>query len=328
MSDARRFVMILIVALLPTRAWAQTAEAEKLFRDGKQLMKDGKLAEACAAFEGSEHIEHNLASLLSLADCREKNGQYASAWGLFLQVESQTRTDAKNAAFNGTAKTRAAELEPRLSYLTINVPDESRIEGLALTRDGVAVDPAEWNRSVPIDGGTHVIAGKAPGHEEWSTKIAITAEKDKKSVEVPKFKDLPKLAHPELGTAQQPLPPAAPAESSMFTPHRKIAVGLVVGGAVVAGVALGFAFDANNLRNNAVATCPPQSCSVANAQTAQEQNDHARDRATVANIGFGVAGAAAIAGVVVWLLNSPDEPTSTGVGLVPTTNGVSFAGRF
>lgn len=327
MSDARRFVMILIVALLPARAWAQGATAEKLFRDGKQLMKDGKLAEACAAFEGSEHIEPNLASLLSLADCREKNGQYASAWGLFLQAESQTRLDPKNGVFNATAKSRAASLEPRLSYLTINVPDESRIEGLALTRDGVAVDPAEWNRSVPIDGGAHVIAGKAPGHEEWSTKVAITAEKDKKSVEVPKFKDLPKLAHPDVAAAQR-LQTVAPVEPSMLTPHRKIAVGLVVGGAVVAGVALGFAFDANNLRNNAVATCPPQSCSVANAQTAQAQNDHARDRAMISNVGFGVAGAAAIAGVVVWLLNSPGEPTSTGVGFVPTTNGVLFAGRF
>src|SRR5262245_8732714 len=79
-------------------AWGQASpEAEALFRDGKRMMKDGKFAEACAAFEGSERVEHSIATVLSLADCREKNHQYASAWALFLQAESQTRSDPSKA---------------------------------------------------------------------------------------------------------------------------------------------------------------------------------------------------------------------------------------
>src|SRR5215470_14459034 len=184
LAHATATLAFVLGMLAPIAARGQASpQAEALFRDGKQLMKQGKTAEACAAFEGSEHAEHNIATVLSLADCREKNQQFASAWALFLQADSQTRSDPSKATLNTTAKKRAIALEPKLSYLTINVPDESRIPDLIVTRDGAAVDPAEWNRSIPADGGNHVIAGKAPGHESWSTTVMLRAENDKQSVE-------------------------------------------------------------------------------------------------------------------------------------------------
>ncbi len=196
---AASLTALLLVALgAAPRAHAQAhPAAEQLFRDGKELMKAGKLAEACAAFEASEKTEHNVATVMNAADCREKNHQYAAAWALFLQADSNTRGDASKAALNATAKKRVAALEPRLSFLTINVPDESRVEGLEVTRDGALVDPVEWNRSIPVDGGAHVVAGKAPGHESWSTTVTVAAEKDKQAVEVPKFKELPTIINHE-----------------------------------------------------------------------------------------------------------------------------------
>src|SRR5207249_2119395 len=86
-----------------------------------------------------------------------------------------------------------AELEPKLSYLTISVPDEARIEGLALTRNGQTLDPVLWNRAVPVNGGEYVVGGRAPGHEEWKTTVTVPAEKGHVSVDVPKFKELGKL---------------------------------------------------------------------------------------------------------------------------------------
>src|SRR5262249_10097502 len=160
--------------------------------------------------------------------------------------------------------------EPRMSYLTINVPDESRVTDLIVSRDGVTIDRAEWNRSIPIDGGTHEISGKAPGHESWSTKVTLAAERDKQSVEVPKFKELPKLVVPQPGGeegGQVALPPPSP-----FTPRRKIAIGVAAGGLVLAGVGVGFGIDARSLRSEAVATCPMQSCSVQGAADANAIN--------------------------------------------------------
>src|SRR5204862_1628176 len=131
-----------------------------------------------------------------------------------------------------TAKNRARALESRLSYLTINVPDESRIPELVVTRDGTPVDQAEWNRSIPADGGNHVIAGKAPGHESWSTTVTLKPENDKQAVEVPRFKALPEIvnkpAHDDAARGDGDQLPAAP-EPSPFTRKRQIGIGVAAG---------------------------------------------------------------------------------------------------
>src|SRR3954471_21299611 len=274
---------------IPALAWGQASpQAEALFRDGKRLMKDGKLAEACAAFEGSERAEHSVATVLSLADCREKNHQCASAWALFLQADSQTRSDPKQAALNTTAKNRARALEARLSYLTINVPDESRIPDLIVTRDGAPVDPAEWNRSIPADGGSHVIAGKAPGHESWSTTVTLQPESDKQAVEVPRFKALPEIVNKPprdeaaaIQVRQLPSPP----EPSPFTRRRMIGLAVAGGGLAIGGIAGAAMWSkADSLHQQAVRTCPPTACSVKSAQDATATDKSAHTWVTRANI--------------------------------------------
>ncbi len=260
--------------------------------------------------------------MLNLANCREKNQQLAAAWALFLAAESQTRGDAAKAALNASAKTRAAALEARLSYLTINVPDDSRVPELVVTRDGTAVDPAEWNRAIPVDGGEHVIAGRAPGHETWSTKITVAPTLDKQAVEVPKFKELPKLAHPEVDAPTSPPPPAP-----TFSTQRDISLG--VGGVAIAAVAvgIGLGLSANSLRDQAISTCPPSACTVANAMDATATNATAHRRAIDADVAYGVGGAAAAAAIALWLTGSPESPPR----IVPTigaTVGLAFTGRF
>jgi serine/threonine-protein kinase len=318
-----------------TRARAQAhPQAEQLFRDGKALMKAGRLAEACDAFESSERAEHNVATLMNAADCREKNQQYASAWAQFLQADSGTRGDPTKAALNTTAKKRIAALEPRLSYLTINVPDESRVEGLEVTRDGALVDPVEWNRSIPVDGGSHVIAGKAPGHESWSTTLEVAAEHDKQAVEVPKFKELPKIINHEVDQGRPfVVAPVAPPAPSPFTPRRKIALGVAGGGVALAIVATGFGLSARSLRSDALATCPPGACVAPNDAAANAINDRARSRALIANIGFGVAGAAVVAGAVLWFTGAPTESATatSALRIVPTLGaspGFAVLGSF
>jgi len=327
-GSSRLMELALVITIaLPALAWGQASpQAEALFREGKRLMKEGKLDEACAALEGSERAEHNLATVLSLADCREKNHQYAAAWALFLQADSQTRSDASKALLNTTAKKRARALEPRLSYLTINVPDESRVPELVVLRDGAPVDPAEWNRSIPADGGDHVISGKAPGHESWSTTVTLKPEADKQAVEVPKFKALPQIMTKALRDPG-PIVRAEPAPSP-FTRRRKIALGVGGGGAVIGVASLVLAISAKNQSDDAAATCPADACTPQDASAAQHKSDRARSRARIANVGFGVAGAALVTGVVLWLTGKPE---SSRVALVPQLDagtGLAVAGRF
>ena len=324
-----------LATVAPIAVWGQASpQAEALFRDGKQLMKEGKLAEACSAFEGSERAEHNVATVLSLADCREKNHQYASAWALFLQADSQTRADPTKAVLNTTAKHRARALESRLSYLTINVPDESRIPELVVTRDGAPVDPAEWNRAIPADGGSHVIAGKAPGHESWSTTVTLRPESDKQAVEVPRFKALPEIVNKPprddaaaIGDRRQPPAP----EVNPYTRKRKIGIGVAAGGGAIGLVAIGLGVTANSKHDDAVKTCPIQACSPQGARDAQATNRDAIRLGHYATIGYAVAAAAIVTGAVLWVVGKPEAPSSAAVVIAPQVgdaSGLAIAGRF
>ena len=312
-------IWVVLCVWLGTLASAQaqnTAAAESEFRNGKEAMRNGKVAEACEHFQSSQRLEPNLSTLMSLADCREKNHQYASAWGAWIAVKVETKGDTAKAKQHELAITRARALEGRLSYLTINVPDESRVAGLEIRRNDELVDPAVWNRSVPVDGGEHQIEGKAPGHEGWSTTVTLEAEQDRKSVEVPKFKELAKLVEKKQGptTIHETV---IVNEPGLITPRRKIAIGVAAGGLAVIGASAVLGFQAQTLRDDAETRCPPDACSPADAEAANGLNDRAQQRELFANIGFGVGAAAVIAGGVLWFLSPPDDGEPGDVSLVP-----------
>ena len=303
-----------------------TAAAESEFRNGKDKMRAGKIAEACEHFESSQRLEPNLATLMSLADCREKNGQYASAWGAWIQVKTETRNDAASMKQHEIAIARAKALEGRLSYLTINVPDDSRVAGLEIRRNDELIDRAVWNRSVPVDGGEHRIEGKAPGHEGWSTTVTVQPEQDRQSVEVPKFKELEKVIEKQPQGSTTIHETVIIDEPGLMTTRRWVAVGVAGGGLIVIAAGSVLGFQAQTLRDDAETRCPPDACSPADADAANRLNDRAQSRELFANIGFGVGAAAVIAGGVLWFLGAPEEPDQAGEVSVTPAFGAGSIG--
>ncbi|HEU4727857.1 MAG TPA: hypothetical protein VFT22_08220 [Kofleriaceae bacterium] len=197
-------------------AGAQSAEAEGLFNDGNKLMAQGQIAAACDAFEASNHIEPRAGTLIRLGECREQNHQLASAWSAYKDALTRVK-DPKKRAY---ATARAAALEPRISRLTVAVPAESRIEGLALTRGGKPLDPVLWNRALTVDGGDYVITARARGREEWRATAHVAIESDKVAIDVPRLKELSlpvaRPAEPPASSAAQPAP--SPAISPVHLP--------------------------------------------------------------------------------------------------------------
>jgi len=318
-----RRLVLTVVLLCPSLALAQPAgaQAETLFRQGRDLMAAGKLAEACNAFAESEKLEPAVTTLINLAGCREKNGQIATAWGLFLDAERQTR-DATNAAdrqLHDVAKKRATTLEPRTSKLEIDVPDASKLDHLEIKRGDDPVDSGAWGRALPVDGGTYTISASAPGFETWSTQITIAAEKDSKKVEVPKLVALPPQPAPT------PTPTPAPVDQSVHAtvqvaPSRTLPIAVGAGAVVLLGGALGFDLWGDATYNDAKAE-----------MTSQSRRDSLYDSANdkrYAAIGLGVGGVAA-AGVAVWLFLRPAKShDEQAVRVVPTHNGFAVTGAF
>ena len=336
LSIAATSVICLVAHAVPVRA--QSAEAEALFAEGDALMKQNKLAEACDAFDASNRIETRAGTLIRLGECREKNHQLASAWSAY----KDALTRVKDAKKRTIATDRVTQLEAKLSYLTVSVPDESRVDGLALTRNGQPLDPALWNRAVPVNGGEYVIGGRAPGHEEWKTSVTVPNEAGKVSVEIPKFKELGKLLPvppdrpPPGGGATVIQPPAGEehddgSPTGRWTTKRKAAVGAsgVAAVGLVAGIVLGT--QAKGKQSDAHALCPDRQAPCAGADQAEALIKAGQNRALGANVAFGVAGAAAIAAGVLWFTGAPESsPHRVAIvpSITPDTTTITAFGRF
>ena len=187
---ARALLLVLgAIAASPSRAAAQPADAQSLFDQGRRLLDAGKIAEACTAFDASQRLDPRVTTELNVAACREQNGELATASAAYREAVRIARAGG-DARLGQVAINHAQRLDPRLSRLTISVPPDRRIPGLAVLRDNEPVDPASWDRALPVDGGSYAITARAPGYEPWSTTQTIKGERDAQTVVVPRLVEL------------------------------------------------------------------------------------------------------------------------------------------
>jgi serine/threonine-protein kinase len=331
----------LVAAARPARA--QSAEADVLFREGKKLLKAGKIAEACEKLDASERLESSVGTLLNLADCRERNRQLATAWATFRKaaVAARKTRDGKR---EKEAHRREKLLGPRLSYLGVNVPEASRVDGLAIARNGAELDRALWNQSVPVDAGDYELVASADGFLPWTEHVRIAREAQRAEVDVPALSPRPAPPPRPRPTADDAPSPrttaaasrdadtdaddtAAPRDApppSPWTGTRKLAIGLAAAG--VAGVALGATFGllGRDREQKSDALCPMDACDDARALSL---NADARRDGLVANISFAAGGGLVATAAVLWFVGGPRAPQVTAV-ITSNRVGVALAGGF
>jgi hypothetical protein len=344
----------IVLALAGGRAHGQGATAQQRFDDGDRWMAAGRLDEACAAFEESNRLDPRAGTLIRLAECRERNHQLASASAAYRDALGRVKDPHKRAY----AQHQLAALQPRLSYLTVVVVDDRRLEGLAINCDDRPLDGALWSHPQAIDGGDHVIAAQADGREAWRTTVHVPVEGGQLRVEVPRLVELRTpgpaplvpASPPGEPVAQPPAPPVvasapvapvppiapprddrdAPRSPSIVTSRRAIgiAVAALGAGAGVLGAILGA--SASGKQNDALALCPDgPACQRAGAANALISTGHRR--ALEANLAFGVAAGAAIAAGALWFTGAPEPEPSRRVtvlpALAPGWAGIAVAGR-
>jgi hypothetical protein len=180
-------------------ALAQTAQAEELFRQGKALMEEGSYEAACRKFERSAELEVTASTLLNLGNCREKNGQIATAWAVYLRAVAEARDRNLDAELLKSAQSRASALEQRVPYLTIDVVAEVLLEGMAITVDGVTIADVQWNDRMPLDPGDHQVVVSAPDHRARAQTVSLQ-EAESLVVRIEALEPLPA----ELGATAPP----------------------------------------------------------------------------------------------------------------------------
>lgn len=313
-------------------ARAQPAEADVLFRDGKKLLKDGNIAAACEKLDASERLESSVGTLLNLADCRERNHQLATAWAMFRKAAVAART-GRDGRREKEARRREKLLAPRLSYLTVSVPPASRVDGLAITRNGVELDRALWDQRVPVDAGDYELAAAADGYRPWTAQVRIAREAQQAEIEVPALVVEPRPAPEPVAAHPRPAPPARsaddaddaepahrePARPSRWTTSREIALVVAAAGAAGVGIGIGYGLHGRQLEQQSDAQCPTATCNDARGLSL---NADARHAGRIANIGFAAGGGLLAGAIALWWLGGPSVAPVVGRDQV----GIALAG--
>jgi hypothetical protein len=314
----------LAASLAHAQASDRAAAAEDLFRQGLQLTRSGRFADACPKFAESYRLDPAYGALINLAACHEKLGHTASAWQAYVDAADLAR-DNGQAARAKTARDKASRLAPRLVRLEIRLAPDVDARGLQITRNGAPVDPALLGQAVPVDPGSYAIVATRPGAEPWTTSVSAT-QPGQITVEVtgpvatsetvtpapsgPSQPSTDALLAPEPSKSPEVTSPAA--DAAVAAPGRglrRTGIAMVVGGAVLAATGGVFAWRSRSISNDITDVRPGERFDPA-------REDRAKTYQLSAFVLWGV-GAAAIAGGTTLYLVGRSRADRTEVTMLP-----------
>ena len=297
--------------------------ADEAFQRGREALKVGQYVEACAAFEESQRLDPQLATMFNIALCDEQLGKLASALAIYKELAAKDD--------NPQRKTKAVEmipqLEARVARLRIEIAESRAAKdalvpaGLEVTVNGVK---ATNFRDMPIDLGTSKVIASAPGYVPWTGEVTAKDEKQRVVVTITLDRD------PD--TTRPPPPPAPLVEPPAPAGSARKTIGLVtaIGGGVVLAGGLTAGVLARSKWNEAQEICGDARCdSQAELDRAQPIVDAARTRGTISTA-LVIGGAALVAGGIVLWLTAPEAERSVAITPTasPTGGGVSIVGAF
>lgn len=121
--------------------------------EAKELTAQGNYQDACPKFQASYKLDKTLGTLLNLADCHEKVGKVASSWAEWGEAVEMARKMGDDRVTFATERRDALTSKLPKLELTVQQP----VASLDVYRDGIRVEPAAYNLSLPVDPGEHVV---------------------------------------------------------------------------------------------------------------------------------------------------------------------------
>jgi hypothetical protein len=315
------FVVGGALTLVPRVAAAQATDrvlAEALFREGRELMEQNKITEACSKFAESYRLDRALGTLINLALCHEKDGKIGTAWAEFTDAAAEAAAEKDDR--EGFTRRHIATLEQDLPRLRLVVaPATASLASLEIQLDGHTIGNAGWALPLPIDPGDHTLRATAEGKKTFEMKVTVPKGLGLTDANVPALEDAPK---PIV------VPPPPPPSNEPAPSHTQRTVGFIVGGVGVTSALVGaaFGFSAISLKGDRDARCNAQGTLC--DQEGIDKDGKARDAATVSTIAF-IAGGALIAGGAVLVFTAPKKKSlalrTLKLGFTPTSIGLGGA---
>jgi len=301
-----------------------TLQARAHFRQATRLYRQARYQEAVSEFQAAYRLKPHGVIHFNLAQCHERLGDIPAA----LNDYREYLREVPRAEDRETVLSAMSNLEARLGSMGVQ-------QLIVLTEPGgaaVLVDGQLRGRtplSATLALGTHSISVDLEHYETLHRQVELTPDR---AIQLD-FALAPLTLRPEDAPRPSPIPPPtplavnpatpapvpltgslpaelAPAPSAAETPlvpregemaraqgRRRVYTWVAAGAAVVAaGAGLYYGIQAHNASNDL------NSMTVPNGARAQDLANSASSRARTANILYGVAGAAAAAGVTLYFL--------------------------
>jgi hypothetical protein len=291
-------VGFLLVGSAAAQQPAESAAREQL-KQGFALRKAGQCREALPHFIESFQMVPLPKTLLNLADCEEHLGQFVDAAERWRQAHDLAEA-AGDAPTMEEAAHRLEELLPRVPRLTITLTSGAPASAHVLC-DGIELAADALGVPRPSDAGRHTIEVRADGYEPKVFDVAI-GEREALRLDVepgPKWAPVPLEPSPSQSAPPPPSADAAPPPRSFGMgppardsgrPEKGAAFYLGLGAGALGAASLSFGLieglTADGDHKSALQAC---NGACQSSMSAQHDQAHAYDAATLANVGF-VAG--------------------------------------
>jgi tetratricopeptide (TPR) repeat protein len=285
------------------------ANADDLFRVGKERMAQQDYAQACSMFDRSFQLDPATGTLLALAICHEREGKLAAAFREYSEVVVRSKHEARPDR-EKAARDKASALEARLSTLTIKTLDAGEVEGLEVRINGALIDSARLGQAIPVYGGTQRVEASAHGKRTWHTQVTVAESTDAKTVIIPLLEALAAPAAPlalPRASARPPQQTRPATESSGLSTAQWVGIGTMGAGVVGLGLGTFFAMRAVSKNEDSGTGCNGDLCTP----IARQERLDARAFGNAASVAFIAGGALASVGLVVYLAGQRATPLAT-----------------
>ena len=200
----------------PARAQVSDAEraaARDLFKQGDELQRAGKFAEALDKFQRAEQVIHAPTNVLRIAECQAAMGRLVEAAESYRQVTRWQLAAGSPPAFQSAidqAKGELAQVEPRVPKVLVQVtPPPPQGSQPQLVIDGATVPFALVGEQIPLDPGEHKLQATAAGQASPEVTVNLK-ERETKNVAL-QLQPVPGggavVAPPPAGGGTPPPPP-------------------------------------------------------------------------------------------------------------------------
>ncbi len=284
---------------------SNTEKAIKHFKKGVKFFEKSKFEAALVEFLKSHELKPNWALRYNIGVCYEETGHPVSAldqFNLYLveggdKVPGDRRTEVEQ---------HIEDLEQEMGFLVFDIGEEDA----QILVDDFRRFTTPFVDPVPVEAGFHTIEVRKEGFEVYRAKVTVTSgEEVTHKVE---------LVEKEEGGSDEPFtweevtPPEGPGQDAR-RPLTGIWIGLGAGGGLaIAAASTGGAVLSTKKKMDKAADACESTMTREDCPAAYRHQDTAEGLKIATNVLWGVAGAAAITGLIVYLASKPAPPESPG----------------